>query len=140
MTSRTEPRGAAGLLPSQFKDLEGFVEDWALPTQAGRHRRRLSSSIGTLRAFYDAIVPRMDEIVAYLNQFSIEEQGEDARRLFYLTMSLAEIAMAVELFKQPAVVDGFDPTRFIATEVPNMTPLAPGAVAPAGSNAGNECI
>lgn len=114
--------GSSASLPGQFKELEAFVEEWALPTQAERNRRRLSSSIEGLRAFYEAIVPRMDEIVTYLNQFPVNQQPEDARRLFNLTMALAEIAMAVELFKQPAVVDGFDPSRFLATEIPNMTP------------------
>jgi hypothetical protein len=131
MSAQTQLRGSLGPLPSQFRELERFVEDWALPTQAERHRRRLSSSIEALRAFYDAMVARMDEIISYLNQHSVDEQPEDARRLFYLTMSLAEIAMAVELFKQPAVVDGFDPVRFIATEVPNMTPLSAQSVSSA---------
>ena len=119
---QTQLSGSGATLPAQFNELERFVEEWALPTQAERHRRRLSSSIEALRALYDAIVPRMDEIIGYLNQFTVEEQPSDARRLFYLTMSLAEIAMAVELFKQPAVVDGFDPRRFLAVEVPHMTP------------------
>jgi hypothetical protein len=122
MSAQTQMRASVGPLPPQFQELEQFVEEWALPTQAERHRRRLSSSIEGLRNFYDAMVTRMDEIVAYLNQIPVDQQPEDARRLFYLTMSLAEIAMAVELFKQPAVVDGFDPVRFVATEVPNMTP------------------
>ena len=122
MSTQMQMRANLGPLPAQFGELEQFVEEWALPTQAERHRRRLSSSIQGLRNFYDAMVTRMDEIVAYLNQIPVDEQPEDARRLFYLMMSLAEIAMAVELFKQPAVVDGFDPVRFIATEVPHMTP------------------
>jgi hypothetical protein len=113
---------STGLLPARFADLERFIDDWALPTQADRHRRRLSSSMDSLREFYNAMVARMDEIIEYLNQCAVENQPEDARRLFLLTMSLAEIAMAVELFKQPAVVDGFDPRRFKVHDVPNMTP------------------
>lgn len=112
----------SGMLPPQFRDLEAYVADWDLPTESERNRRRLSSSITELRTFYDAIMSRMEEITAYLKQFPIDKQPEDARRLFYLSMSLAEIAMAVELFKQPGVVNGFDPSRFIAEEVPNMTP------------------
>jgi hypothetical protein len=38
---------------------------------------------------------------------------EDTRRLFYLALSLAEVATAVELYKQPDVIDGFDPARFV---------------------------
>jgi hypothetical protein len=122
LASQTATNRGSGLLPVQFADLERFVEDWALPTQSERHRRRLSSSIDALREFYEAIVGKMDGIIAYLNQFPVEKQPDDARTLFLLTMSLAEIAMAVELFKQPAVVDGFDPRRFKANDVPHMTP------------------
>ncbi len=122
MANESKDRVSSGLLPGKFADLERFIDDWALPTQAERHRRRLSSSMDSLRDFYQAIVGRMEEIIEYLNQFPVENQPEDARRLFLLTMSLAEIAMAVELFKQPAVVDGFDPRRFKALDVPNMTP------------------
>lgn len=135
MSAQAPLRACSGPLPAQFRELEPFVEDWALPTQAERHRRRLSSSIETLRTFYDAMVTRMDEVVAYLNQLPVDQQPDDARRLFYMTMSLAEIAMAVELFKQPAVVDGFDPVRFIATEVPNMTPMSAQAMPSSGKPA-----
>ena len=41
-----------------------------------------------------------------------DEMPEDARNLFYLTLSLAEVAPAVELFRQPTVIDGYDVKRF----------------------------
>jgi hypothetical protein len=112
-------------LPDRFKELEPFVEAWALPTSTERHRKRLSSTMQEIQSFYDAILPSMDEIIDYLNQHPLNAMPEDARHLYYLTLSLAEIAPAVELFKQPAVVDGFDPTRFIAVRVPHMTPDEP---------------
>ena len=37
----------------------------------------------------------------------------DAQRLLHLTFSLAEVSTAVELFKQPSVVDGYDARRFV---------------------------
>jgi hypothetical protein len=39
---------------------------------------------------------------------------DDARRLFLLTLSLAEVAPAIELFSQVSVVDGYDINRFRA--------------------------
>ncbi len=39
---------------------------------------------------------------------------EAATRLMYLTLSLAEIAPAVENFGQPREPDTFDPFRFVA--------------------------
>ncbi len=117
----------SGNLPDQFKDLEPFVGAWALARAAERHRKRLSSEMAEIEAFYQAMLPRMDAIIDYLNQFSIDALPEEAKRLFYLTLSLAEVAPAVELFRQPGVVDGFDPSRFPPVTIPNMTPPEPGA-------------
>jgi hypothetical protein len=110
------------LLPAQFKDLERFVAGWALPTEQERNHKRLSSSITEIQELYDALLPRIEAMMNYLNQFPLDNMPEDAQRLFLLGLAFAEIAMAVEAFKQPAVVDGFEPARFIRVDVPNMTP------------------
>ncbi len=54
------------VLPTPFADLEPFV-DWALPTERERNRKRLSSSMDVLRAFHQAILPRVPTIIEYLN-------------------------------------------------------------------------
>lgn len=105
---------AKAILPQQFSDLEQFVGVWDLATERQRNRKRLASTIEELRTFYDAMMLRMDSIIEYLNQFPLDQIPDGARQLFYLTLSLAEVANAVELFKQPGVIDGFDPERFIA--------------------------
>src|SRR5712691_12142500 len=103
------------LLPDQFQDLEPFVETWALATETDRNRKRLSSTMEEIQTFYNALVPRMEAILEYLNQFPLAKMPEDVqtlpeetRRLFYLALSLAEVTTAVELYKQPGVIDGFD--------------------------------
>jgi pyruvate/2-oxoglutarate dehydrogenase complex dihydrolipoamide acyltransferase (E2) component len=101
------------LLPELFQDLEPFVSAWALATERERSGKRLSSSMEEIQAFYHALLPRMDSIIAYLNQFPLENMPADAQRLLYLSFSLAEVAPAVELFKQPSVVDGYDAARFV---------------------------
>ena len=53
------------------------------------------------------------EIIAYLNDFALDAMPEAATRLMYLTLSLAEIAPAVENFGQPREPDTFDPFRFV---------------------------
>lgn len=111
------------LLPDCFKDLESLVSAWALPTGSERSGKRLSSTMEEINAFYNAMLPRMDEILEYLSQFPIDELPEDVRRLYYLALSLAEIAPAVELFKQPGVVDGFEAARFMPVQIPHMTPV-----------------
>ena len=109
-----------GLLPSQFTDLEPFVSAWSLAEERARNTKRLSSTREELQTFYDAIFPRMEIILEYLKQFPPDAMPEEARRLFFMTLSLAEIAPAVELFGQPGVVDGFESTRFVPRHEPRF--------------------
>ena len=99
-------------LPSQFAELEAFI-DWALPTERERTARRHSSSMGAIRAFYAAILPRLDEILTLFERFTPESAPDDINRLFLLTLSLAEITPAVENFDQPGVIDGYEFSRFV---------------------------
>ena len=101
-------------LPEPFSDLEPYSA-WSLATEGERQRKRLSSSMEEIQVFYDAILPRMDAIISYLDQFPLDALPTAAQRLLYLTCSLAEVSTAVELFKQPRVPDGYDATRFVAT-------------------------
>lgn len=100
-------------LPEGFAELEPFVA-WSLETEPERSAKRQASSIEELRALYEAILPRTEEIFAYLDKFPLDAMPDDARRLFLLTLSLAEVAPAIELFGQVSVVDGYDINRFHA--------------------------
>ncbi|MGH7859414.1 MAG: hypothetical protein ACREQY_18980 [Candidatus Binatia bacterium] len=110
------------LLPPEFRDLAPFAARWALPTEQQRNRERLSSDMQDVRVFYEAMMARIEPILEHLNRFPLDRMSEPEKRLFYLTLSLAEVTPAVELFHQPGVVDGLDPSRFVAVEVANMTP------------------
>ncbi len=101
-------------LPEQFRDLEQWMA-WSLETEGERSDHRQASAMEDITAFYEAMLARMDEVLPYLEQFGLEDLPDDARRLFYLTLSLAEVAPAVEQFGQPSVVDGYDIKRFVAT-------------------------
>ncbi len=101
-------------LPEQFRDLEQWLA-WSLETEGERSDQRQASTMEDITAFYGAMLARMEEVLPYLEQFSLEELPDDAQRLFYLTLSLAEVAPAVEQFGQPSVVDGYDIKRFVAT-------------------------
>ncbi len=101
-------------LPEQFRDLEQWLA-WSLETEGERSDHRQASAMEDITAFYEAMLARMDEVLSYLEQFNLDELPDDARRLFYLTLSLAEVAPAVEQFGQPSVVDGYDIKRFVAS-------------------------
>ena len=99
------------LLPEEFADLEPLAEQWALATETERNRRRLASRMSEVQALYDTLLPRTEAVLSYLGQFPLDNLPEGAERLFQLTLSLAEVATAVEFFKQPSVVDGYDSAR-----------------------------
>jgi hypothetical protein len=100
-------------LPEQFRDLEALGDVWILPTEGERHARRLTSNIAELRAFYDSLMPRIDDVLAYLSEFQLDNLTPEGRNLLSLACSLAEIGPAVERYGQPEVPDGFDSRRFL---------------------------
>lgn len=96
---------SAAVLPEQFRELEPYVADWARPTRQERYDMRLSKTIGELGEFYDAIAPRAEEAIAYLNQFDLAELPADATRLMQLLYSMILVSYAVNIFKQPRIPD-----------------------------------
>lgn len=100
-------------LPVDFRDLEPWTA-WSLETEKQRSDKRLQSTMEELKALYDAVLPRAEAALAYLEKFPLDAMPADARRLFLLTLSLAEVAPAIELFGQPGVVDGYDASRVVA--------------------------
>ena len=102
-------------LPEAFRDLERVVQVWSLPSQNQREAARRASSAQERKEFYGAAVPRLAAIIDYLNQFPLGSMPEDAQRLLHLTLSVAEIAPNVELYKGSATVPfSFEESRFVA--------------------------
>lgn len=99
-------------LPDQFHELKAFSERWALATERERNERRRASTMEDIQNCYDAVLPRMVEIITYLNQYPLDSLPADAGRLFYLALSFMEISPAVELFKEPDESGAFEATRF----------------------------
>lgn len=104
-------------LPKGFADLEPLVEKgWSIATMNGRMEKRRESTSEELQWFYDAILPRVKDIIAYMDRFPYPDAPEDAKRLFYLLLSLAEIAPHVEQFGgTPEVPYSFDERRFVVS-------------------------
>ena len=92
------------IFPAEFADLERFA-DWSLPTEAERYAKRLSSSMAHLQAFYDAAFPRLEEILATLDQLELKSLPEQETRLLWLSYSLVNVSFPVEVWRQPRVPD-----------------------------------
>lgn len=103
---------AEPVLPEQFDELASFA-DWALEPERARTAKKAAASMEEIRAFYDAMMLRIDEILRYLEEHFGEEMPEPAHRLYLMSLSLVEVATLVELYKRRDAVDACDPLRFV---------------------------
>lgn len=94
-------------LPAGFTDLERFVADWVRPDAAARMARRQSSAIEEIRVFYDAMLARGEDALAWLRGYELGALPPEGERLLKLMLALAEVAPAVEWYNDPRVFDGF---------------------------------
>lgn len=93
------------LLPTAFAELEPFGETWCLATERERWAQRMSSSMDELQTFYDAIIPRVPEAIAYCDKFALDDMPDDAANLLRLIYSFVIVSFPVELWRQPYVPD-----------------------------------
>lgn len=106
---------SSALLPAAYRHLEPWAQRWALPTQNEREVARRAGSGIELKMFYDALIGEMDGIVGHLNTLDLASLPPAEQRLLYLTLSLAEVAPHVELYRgDPRVPYSFEEERFIA--------------------------
>ena len=109
---------AQAILPEIYADLQPFVDQgWAAPERRDRTEKRLTSSMEEIRAFYDAVVPRLGEILRYLDGFALNDMPGEQQCLLNLCYGIAEIRNAVEAFDQPDVVDGWDTRRYMVETI-----------------------
>lgn len=101
-------------LPAEFSALEPF-QDWALATPDERQAKRRASSSAQLRAFYDAMIPHLEKIVAACDAYPLGTLPEPHCTLFNMALSMAEIAHHIELYRgEVGVPFAFEESRFVA--------------------------
>jgi hypothetical protein len=93
------------MLPSEFSDLEPFAEKWCLATETERWSERLASSMEELRAFYDAMLSRVQDAMTFCDKFPLDAMPDDAVHLLRLLYSFVIVSFPVELWGQQWVPD-----------------------------------
>ena len=91
-------------LPTEFADLAPFA-DWAVPTEKARYDKRLAGTMDELQTFYDAALPRMEDAMTYLDQFTMDAMPDDAKHLLWLFCALITVSFPVEVWRQTRVPD-----------------------------------
>ena len=84
-------------LPEAFADLAPFVAEWALASERERFDKLHAVTIAQLRVFYDAMLPRLPQVLQHLDQYRISELPQEERTLFDLAMTFAETAHPIDL-------------------------------------------
>ena len=113
MGETEEPHAMAeNALPEGFQDLAPWL-DWALEPERARTEKREASSMEEIRAFYDALLPRLGETIRHLEEFRDGDMPAPARRLYLMSLSLVEVANLVELYKRREAVEACDPLRYV---------------------------
>lgn len=88
---------------SDFSDLNEFVAKWGLPTAHKRLARRTEATMGEIESFYQAIVPRLEDIISFLNQFPVDGIPQEFLPLAHTALAACEIDDAVNVWKSPAL-------------------------------------
>jgi hypothetical protein len=88
-------------LPKGFEDLQPFVAYWVRDTSDERWQQRSKASMEDIKRFYEAMLARAEDAIAYLDAFPLDRMPEDAARLFKLLLAIGQAAIAVEMHHQP---------------------------------------
>jgi hypothetical protein len=95
-----------------FSELEPFIRTWGLPTTQERMVKRLNSTFDELKAFHAAMLPRLDEIIQFLNQFPLNAIPERYRPLADAALAMCEVDDPVSKWGTVTLPEAGDPRRF----------------------------
>jgi len=86
-------------LPAAFADLQPYADTWVLPTLEDRLQLRLATPMDELYAFYDAVFPRAEAAMEYLDGFPLADLPEPEHNLMKLLYALSVVAVATVAFQ-----------------------------------------
>lgn len=95
-----------------FSDLRPYVEAWGLATSAERLNKRCNSSQGELKAFYDAVAPRLQNIIDFLNQFPLRDIPQEHQGLARTALAALEVSGPVNSWGAPLLELAHDPREW----------------------------
>ena len=89
---------------ADIQALDDYICHWGKPTRAERASVRLGSTIAEIRSFHDAMLPQLQEIIAFLSQCPPADLGKRYRPLADTVLAMCEIENAVYKWNAPVLV------------------------------------
>jgi hypothetical protein len=93
------------MLPEEFADLEPFADTWCLPTEGERWACRHTSSIEEMQQLYQAVFPRYEALLTYLDRYALDDLPAEGSALFHLVQSFVMVSFPVEVWDGPCIPD-----------------------------------
>lgn len=111
------------MLPERFKNLAKWCSEWSLDSEKARHFKRVYSDLETVREFYNAVQPHLDDIIGYLNTLNTLEPkrlGAQDRNLYYLAATCIEMSHPIDMgWRTTDIDDKFPSERLEFADLPN---------------------
>ena len=82
-------------LPAEFSYLEPFLE-WDLATEPERYAKRLASTMAEMQKFYDVAFPLLNDVIAYCDEYPLDDLPDDAKTLMHIMQSLVMVSFPIE--------------------------------------------
>ena len=106
----------SNLLPQSFSELEPYCDKWLAETEKARNQIRTTSTLKENVEFYDAVMPRFEEMLKHLDNFPVSDLPAAEENLLKLIYGFVEASCPAERFHSPVVTDTFPPERFTIHE------------------------
>lgn len=84
-------------IPDRFDSLRPYVAEWALQSEEERYAKLHAVTLGQLRAFYDAMMARMPEVLEFLDSFPLDALPPEGQTVMDLALTLAHTAHPIDL-------------------------------------------
>jgi hypothetical protein len=83
--------------PKGFETLAHLAPEWVLRDNLERQRKRAASTIAEVKAFFDAVFPEIDRIMAYLNTLPMDALSPADKNLYRLAATWMEMSHPIDL-------------------------------------------
>ncbi|NQV56220.1 MAG: hypothetical protein HQ503_10215 [Rhodospirillales bacterium] len=100
-------------LPGEFEFLQDLGADWLIADEHGRHIKRVTSDIETVRAFYEKVVEHLDAMIAYLQPKDSNNLAPADHNLYLLALVCIEMSHPIDLGWESTDIDDTFPWQRI---------------------------
>lgn len=95
-----------------YSGLASVILSWGLPTVEERIAKRTTTTLEEMQEFHDAILPDMENIINFLNQFPCDDIPAEYLPLKNTLLSALHIDRPVNKWKKALLDDAGDPRLF----------------------------